>query len=65
MDSLNVEDIAKAGDYYGFKDRAMPSAPLKPVEDVTNMSLGLPHLNTGMGCFDDKIMAPAIWYGHF
>lgn len=46
MDSLNVEDIAKAGDYYGFKDRAMPSAPPKPVEDVKNMSLGLPHLNT-------------------
>ncbi|VVA30182.1 PREDICTED: LOC109707713 isoform [Prunus dulcis] len=57
MDSLNVEDIAKAGDCYGFKDRAMPSAPPKPVKDVTNMSLGLPHLNTGLS--DDDLRESA------
>ncbi|PQQ21385.1 uncharacterized protein Pyn_17972 [Prunus yedoensis var. nudiflora] len=60
MDSLNVEDIAKAGDYYGFKDRAMPSAPPKPVEDVTNMSLGLPHLNTGLSGDDLRELAYEI-----
>ncbi|KAL6280297.1 hypothetical protein ACE6H2_017178 [Prunus campanulata] len=60
MDSLNVEDIAKAVDYYGFKDRAMPSAPPKPVEDVTSMSLGLPHLNTGLSDDDLRELAYEI-----
>lgn len=64
LNSLSVEDNEKAGDDYGFKYRAMPSAPPKHVEEVKVLPLGLPRLNTGIGYFAygiyDKLVCPTI-----
>nr|XP_028954074.1 protein unc-13 homolog isoform X2 [Malus domestica] len=57
LNSLSVGDIEKAGDDYGVKYRAMPSAPPKHVEEVKVLPLGLPRLNTGLS--DDDLRESA------
>lgn len=70
LDSLNVENIEKAGYDHGFKRRISPSPRPRPVVDF-KISLGLPSLKTGISCFAICIYLfmmhneNTIWYGHF